>query len=107
MWEGGNQKCQPIQLGHKLIPYKNVAHNINVSIFKMWPWELKPPELNNPNSELYQGSHLFATLYYFYKASFWEVGIHIGPNHPIYPTGFLVNFLKLPTHLQKKLLEKI
>ena len=45
--------------------------------------------------------------YRFYKAYFWRVGIHIGPNHPIYPKGFRVSFLKLPNHLQEKIFEKI
>ena len=59
----------------------------------MWPWELKPQELSTLDSELYQGSHLFAALCRFYKASFWGAGIHMGPNHPIYLQGFLANFL--------------
>ena len=73
----------------------------------MWPWELKPQWLNTLESELYQGPYLFTALYRFYKASFWGVGIHIGPNHPIYPKGFVANFLNLPTHLQDKILETI
>ena len=59
----------------------------------MWPWEFTPPELDSSDSWLYQGPHLFAALYRFYKASFWGVGIHIGPTHPIYPKGFRVSFL--------------
>ena len=41
------------------------------------------------------------------RFSFWGVGIHIGPNHPIYPKGFRVSFLELPNHLQEKIFEKI
>ena len=73
----------------------------------MWPWEITLPESDNLDSWLYQGPHLFAALYRLYKASFWGVGIHIGSNHPIYPKGFRVSFLKLPTHLQDKIFEKI
>ena len=72
----------------------------------MWPWELTPEDVSS-DDWLYQGPHLFAALYRFYKASFWGVGIHIGPNHPIYPKGFRVNFLKLPHHLQEKIFEKV
>lgn len=51
----------------------------------MWPWESIPPKSETSEDDwLYQGSHLFTALYRFYKASFWGVGIHIGPNHPIY-----------------------
>ena len=73
----------------------------------MWPWELKPQWLNTLESELYKGPYLFTALYCFYKASFWGVGIHIGPNHPVYPKGFVANFLNLPTHLQERILERI
>src|SRR6202022_4198863 len=73
----------------------------------MWPWESIPPKSESSDDWLYQGSHLFTALYRFYKASFWGVGIHIGPNHLIYPKGFVANFLNLPTHLQEKILEKI
>lgn len=71
----------------------------------MWPWEYIPPKSDNSDDWLYQGSHLFTALYRFYKASFWGVGIHIGPNHPIYPKGFRNNFLELPIHLQSKIFE--
>ena len=73
----------------------------------MWPWEFTPPKSDNSDTWLYQGPHLFAALYRFYKASFWGVGIHIGPNRPIYSKGFRVNFLKLPTYLQEKMFEKV
>lgn len=74
----------------------------------MWPWESIPPKSETSEDDwLYQGSHLFTALYRFYKASFWGVGIHIGPNHPIYPKGFRDNFLKLPLHLQSKIFEKV
>jgi hypothetical protein len=73
----------------------------------MWPWEFTPPQALNFDSWLYQGPHSFAALYYFYKASFWGVGIYIGPNHPIYPKGFRANFFKLPHHLQENTFEKI
>ena len=71
----------------------------------MWPWEYIPPKSDNSDDWLYQGSHLFTALYRFYKASFWGVEIHIGPNHPIYPKGFRNNFLELPIHLQSKIFE--
>jgi hypothetical protein len=73
----------------------------------MWPWELKPRGLSTSENELYEGPHLFTALYRFYKASFWGVGIHIGPNHPVYPKGFLTSFLNLPTHLQEKILNTV
>lgn len=73
----------------------------------MWPWELTPQRVSTLESELYEGPHLFTALYRFYKASFWGVGIHIGPNHPIYPKGFLGNFRNLPIHLQERILNKI
>ena len=73
----------------------------------MWLWEFTPPVDVSSDEWLYQGPHLFAALYRFYKASFWGVGIHIGPNHPIYPKGFLTNFLNLPQHLQETIFEKI
>ena len=73
----------------------------------MWLWELNPQELNTLESELYKGPHFFTALYRFYKASLWGVGIHIGPNHLIYPKGFLANFFNLPIHLQEKILNKI
>ena len=44
LWKDWNQKCQPIQLSHKLILYECVILNPNVLIFKMWPWKLKPCE---------------------------------------------------------------
>ena len=69
----------------------------------MWPWEPKPPTENFLNNNLYQGRYLFAALYRFYKVAFWRARIHIGPKHPIYPKGFLVNFLNLPLHLQEKI----
>ena len=100
-------KYQPVQLGYRPTSYKWIMFDTNVSVTKMWPWELNPQELSTLESELYQGPHLFTALYHFYKASFWGVGIHIGPNHPIYPKGFLANFLNLPIHLQEKILKKI
>ena len=46
LWTGWNQRCQPIQLGYKLISYKWITLNTNVSTFKMWPCvRLKPPPL--------------------------------------------------------------
>ena len=72
---------------------------------KMWPWELKPKELNTL-SWFYRGPHLFVALYCFHKASFWGLDIQIGPNSPIYPKGFMVNFLNFQLHLQDKILEK-
>ena len=73
----------------------------------MWPWEPKPTELDTLDCWFYEGAHLFTALYRFYKTSFWGVGIHIGPNHPIYPKGFLTNFFNLPNHLQEKILDKV
>jgi hypothetical protein len=73
----------------------------------MWPWEYIPPKSGCADSWLYQGPHLFAALYRFYKASYWGVGIHIGPNRPVYPKGFRVNFLKLPHHLQENIFQRI
>jgi hypothetical protein len=73
----------------------------------MWPWGLHPQGLSTRESEVYKEPHLFTALHRFYKESFWGVGIHIGPNHPIYPKIFLANFLNLPTHLQVKISEKI
>ena len=71
----------------------------------MWPWESQPPTGCSLDNDLYEGPYLFAALYRFYRAAFWGYGIHIGPNHPIYPKGFLVNFLNLPLHIQEKIVE--
>lgn len=50
---------------------------------------------------------MFATLHCFYKASFWGVGIHIGPNTPIHLKYFLINTLNIPSHLQDQIWEKV
>lgn len=59
----------------------------------MWLWELKRTELDTLDSWFYEEQHLFVAYIIFYKASFWEAGIHIGPNHPIYSKGFLANLI--------------
>lgn len=69
----------------------------------MWPWDPQPRTAGFLDTDLYQGPYLFAALYRLFRASFWGAGIHIGPNHPIYPKGFLTNFLNLPLHLQEKI----
>ena len=82
----------------------------------MWPWELKPQELSTLDSELYQGPHLFDALYHIYKASFWGIGIHIGPTHPsiqidswpislIYPFTFENRFWKRPKIMVRVLMK--
>lgn len=73
----------------------------------MWPWEVQPPEANHLESWFFTGPHLFAALYRFFKASFWGVGIHIGPNRLKYPKGFLQHFLALPLHLQERILSEV
>ena len=73
----------------------------------MWPWEVKREELNNLESWFFTGPHLFAALYRFYKTAFWGAGILIGPNKPIYPEGFLANFLNLPSHVQETILDLV
>ncbi len=73
----------------------------------MWPWEPRPQTAKFLENDLYQGPYLFAALYRFYKAAFWGAGIHIGPNRPIYPKGFLTSFTNLPIHLQQKILEGV
>ena len=73
----------------------------------MWIMEHKPKGLNTLDSCFYRGPHLFVALYRSYKALFWEVGICTRQYTPVYPKGFLDNFLNLPLHLQYKILEKV
>lgn len=73
----------------------------------MWPWEVKRDDLNQGESWFFKGPHLFAALHRFFKASFWGTGVHIVPGKPVYPKGFLNNFLNLPPHLQEKILNVV
>ena len=72
----------------------------------MWPWESIPPKSECSDDWLYQGSHLFTALYRFYKASFWGVGIHIGPITLYTLKDFEAISLNYPFTFKKRFLRK-
>lgn len=63
-------------------------------------------KLDNLDSWFYK-DHIYLMLGIGFKPHFWGARIHIGPNHPIYPKGILVNFLNLLAHLQEKILDEV